>query len=133
MQDENKEDFALSVKGKKSGIQRIINACGYSVAGFKAAMEEAGFRELLCLHLVLFPVIIVVPFPLTEKMLLIFASGISLIVELLNTALEAAVDHTSLDFHPLAKRAKDAGSAAQYCALILVLVLWCLAIYGLLR
>ena len=63
-------------------------------------------------------------------MLLVFASGLSLVVELLNTALEAAVDHTSLEIHPLAKRAKDAGSAAQYTCLTFIAVLWSMAVYG---
>jgi diacylglycerol kinase len=63
-------------------------------------------------------------------MLLVFASGLSLVVELLNTALEAAVDHTSLEIHPLAKRAKDAGSAAQYTCLTFIAILWGMAVYA---
>ena len=58
------------------------------------------------------------------------ASGLSLVVELLNSALEAAVDHTSLEIHPLAKRAKDAGSAAQYTCLTFIAILWGMAVYA---
>ncbi|MDO4642731.1 MAG: diacylglycerol kinase [Cardiobacteriaceae bacterium] len=119
-----------SLKGRKSGVSRIINALRYSFDGIKAAVEEAGFRELLVIHGILFLLIIFIPFPLIHKMLLVFASGMSLIVELLNTALEAAVDHTSLEIHPLAKRAKDTASAAQYTCLLLIITLWCMSIYA---
>ena len=116
-------------KGRKSGVRRILKAIGYSIDGIKAAVEEAGFRELLCLHGALLLLLIFLPFPFTHKMLLVFASGLSLVVELLNTALEAAVDHTSLEIHPLAKRAKDAGSAAQLAALVLLAVTWLSALW----
>ena len=121
---------AEQFKGRKSGVRRILKAIGYSIDGIKAAVEEAGFRELLMLHTVLLILLIFLPFPLTQKMLLVFASGASLVTELLNTALEAAVDHTSTAIHPLAKRAKDAGSAAQYTCLAFVFTLWAMALYG---
>ena len=78
----------------------------------------------------LLALLIFLPFPLPEKMLLVLASGASLVTELLNTALEAAVDHTSLEIHPLAKRAKDAGSAAQYTCLTFVAILLGMALCG---
>lgn len=124
------ENPAAAFKGTKSGIGRLFNALRYSLDGIKAAIEEAGFRELLMLHTVLLILLIFLPFPLTQKMLLVFASGASLVTELLNTALEAAVDHTSTAIHPLAKRAKDAGSAAQYTCLAFVFTLWAMALYG---
>ena len=62
-------------------------------------------------------------------MLLIMASFISLITELFNTAIEAAVDHTSLAQHPLAKRAKDVGSVAQMLALLMLAILWAMALW----
>mgnify|MGYP000845860372 FL=1 len=136
MQDEKKsssltpENPAAAFKGTKSGLGRLFNALRYSLDGIKAAIEEAGFRELLMLHSVLLVVLIFLPLPLTQKMLLVFASGASLVTELLNTALEAAVDHTSTAIHPLAKRAKDAGSAAQYTCLAFVFTLWAMALYG---
>ena len=65
---------------------------------------------------------------IATKMVLVFASFFSLIVELFNTAIEAAVDHTSLARHPLAKRAKDLGSAAQMVALTLLGLLWLMAL-----
>ena len=136
MQDEKKpsprpeDNPAAAYKGTKSGVGRILNALRYSLDGIKAAIEEAGFRELLLLHAALLVILPFLPFPLTQKMLLVLASGASLVTELLNTALEAAVDHTSTAIHPLAKRAKDAGSAAQYTCLTFVAILWAMALYG---
>ena len=118
---------AEQYKGQKSGLARLRKALGYSIDGIRGALQEAAFRELLCLHGVLLALLIFLPFPLPEKMLLVLASGASLVTELLNTALEAAVDHTSLEIHPPAKRAKDAGSAAQLVALLLVGVFWLMA------
>ena len=108
------DSYASDAKGKK-GLSRIIKATGYSIDGFKAAYKfEAAFRQVLWLNLVLFIVIIVMPFDINVKMMLISASFLSLIVELFNTGIEASVDHTSTAQHPLAKIAKDVGSAAQF-------------------
>ena len=70
------------------------------------------------------------PFATSIKMLLIIASFLSLIVELFNTGIEASVDHTSTTQHPLAKVAKDVGSAAQFLALLLLFVLWSMALFS---
>ena len=126
MDDPNKQDYASTLKGKR-GIKRLINALRYSFDGIKAAYEEAGFRELLLLHSVLLVILCFVDFSLPVKMILFMASFISLIVELFNTVIEASVDHTSLERHPLAKRAKDVGSAAQYTSLAMIAVLWLMA------
>ena len=69
------------------------------------------------------------PFGLAVQLVLILASCMSLAVELIHTGIEAAVDHTSLDKHDLAKRAKDVGSAAQYLTLLMLAVLWLLALW----
>lgn len=126
------DSYASNAKGNK-GVSRIIKATGYSVDGFKAAYKyEAAFRQVLWLNVVLSIAIIFTPFDLSIKMLLIIASFLSLIVELFNTGIEASVDHTSTDQHPLAKIAKDVGSAAQFLALLLLLILWLLALSSLL-
>ncbi|WP_201548926.1 diacylglycerol kinase [Psychrobacter sp. Pi2-1] len=126
------DSFASHAKGK-TGILRIIKATGYSIDGFKAAYKfEAAFRQVVWLNLVLLAAVIVLPFALGIKMMLIVASFLSLIVELLNTGLEACVDHTSTARHPLAKIAKDVGSAAQFLALSLLMVLWVMALSALL-
>lgn len=122
------ESYASHAKGK-SGLSRIMNATRYSIDGFKAAYKyEAAFRQVFWLNLLLLIAVIFLPFAIVIKMMLIIASFLSLIVELFNTGLEASVDHTSTDRHPLAKIAKDVGSAAQFLTLSLLLVLWLMAL-----
>ncbi|WP_201581744.1 diacylglycerol kinase [Psychrobacter glacincola] len=120
--------YASEAKGK-TGFYRIIKAAGYSLDGFKAAYKfEAAFRQVFWLNLILFMAIILCPFTISIKMLLVVASFLSLIVELINTGIEASVDHTSTAKHPLAKIAKDVGSAAQFLALLLLFILWMMAL-----
>ena len=122
------DSFAQSAKGK-TGFYRIINAAGYSLDGFKAAYKfEAAFRQVIWLNLALLAAVITMPFSIGIKMMLVTASFLSLIVELLNTGIEACVDHTSTTKHPLAKIAKDVGSAAQFLSLCLLTVLWLMAL-----
>ena len=121
------DDYGKMMKGK-TGLQRIINATAYSRDGLRAACEEQGFRQLLWLHGILLVLSFVLPFSLAVQMVLVLVSGLSLAVELLNTGIEAAVDHTSLERHPLAKRAKDVGSAAQSVMLALTALLWVVAL-----
>lgn len=124
--------YASLAKGKK-GLSRIVKAAGYSLDGFKAAYKyEAAFRQVFWLNLVLFIAIILIPFDISIKMMLIITSFLSLIVELFNTGIEASVDHTSTEQHPLAKIAKDVGSAAQFLVLLLLSILWVMALWNLL-
>lgn len=121
--------YAADKKGK-SGIKRIINAFGYSKDGLAAAYRyESAFRQVLWLNLILIVLTFILNFDSATKMLLIIASFISLITELFNTAVEAAVDHTSTEKHELAKRAKDAGSAAQLLALTMLGIVWAIALW----
>ena len=121
--------YAADKKGK-SGIKRIINAFGYSKDGLAAAYRyESAFRQVLWLNLILIVLTFILNFDSTTKMLLIIASFVSLITELFNTAVEAAVDHTSTEKHELAKRAKDAGSAAQLLALTMLGIVWAIALW----
>lgn len=122
------EPNASDFKGQR-GLQRIINAAGYSKDGLLAAYRhEAAFRQLVLLHGILLSVICFADFDAAIAMMLIGASFLSLITELFNTAIEATIDYISLEKHPLAKRAKDVGSAAQMLALILTAVLWLIAL-----
>ena len=124
--------YASLAKGNK-GLSRIVKAAGYSLDGFKAAYKyEAAFRQVFWLNLVLFIAIILIPFDISIKMMLIITSFLSLIVELFNTGIEASVDHTSTEQHPLAKIAKDVGSAAQFLVLLLLFILWVMALLNLL-
>jgi diacylglycerol kinase (ATP) len=109
----------------KTGLRRLWNACGYSLAGFRAAYKhEDAFRQETHLALVLIPLAIWLPVGFIGKALMISSVLLVVIVELLNSAIEAAVDRISLENHDLAKRAKDIGSAAVLLSLINVTVVW---------
>lgn len=124
------DNFASSAKGK-AGLTRIVKAAGYSTDGFIAAYKnEAAFRQVFWLNSILLIIIALAPFTIILKMILLVASFLSLIVELFNTGIEASIDHTSTARHPLAKIAKDVGSAAQFLALVLLLILWVLALWS---
>lgn len=125
-----KEFKTNELKGK-TGFRRIVNAAGYSKDGLQAAWKyEAAFRQVLILNTILFILVWVKDFDVAVRMILIAVSFISVIIELLNTAIEAIVDYISLEQHPLAKIAKDAGSAAQMLALLLLTLMWLIALYG---
>lgn len=118
------ESFASSSKSRP-GFTRIIKASSYSIDGFIAAYKnEAAFRQVFWLNIILFMVLVFASFSMTVKLILLVASFLSLITELINTGIEACIDHTSTNQHPLAKIAKDVGSAAQFLALTLIFVLW---------
>lgn len=120
--------YAQEMKGK-TGIKRILKAANYSKDGFTAAYrQEAAFRQVLWLNLILSLSLIFIPFSLTIKMILLVVSALSIITELFNTGLEAAIDRISDEYHPLAKIAKDVGSAAQLVVLVLLAVVWAMAI-----
>jgi diacylglycerol kinase (ATP) len=116
----------------KTGIRRLVNALGYSLDGLTSAWRlEAAFRQVLILAMVGISIAFYLPLEPWAKSLLILTHLIGVIVELINSAIEAAVDHTSLEQHPLAKRAKDLGSAAQLVSLTALALIWALALTGL--
>ncbi|MDX2464177.1 MAG: diacylglycerol kinase [Porticoccus sp.] len=124
LQAEVRSNDAVSLKGK-GGLKRIILAMGYSMDGLLvASLEEAAFRQLLLLNIVLIPVACLLEITPAERAILIMVTVLTLIVELVNTGLEAAIDRISLDIHPLSKQAKDMGSAAQLLSLSLVIGVW---------
>jgi len=109
----------------KTGLIRIWNAFGYSLAGFRAAYKhEDAFRQELHLAVVLIPLALWLPASHIGKALMIGSVLLVIVVELINSAIEATVDRISLEKHDLAKRAKDIGSAAVLVSLINVLVVW---------
>lgn len=113
----------------KTGLQRLLNAARYSIAGFAAAARhEDAFRQELMLAAVLVPLGLWLGQTGVERALLIGSVMLVLIVELLNSAVEATVDRVSLDDHNLAKRAKDLGSAAVMLSLVIVAVVWLLVL-----
>jgi diacylglycerol kinase (ATP) len=115
----------------KSGLARIWRAFFYSMAGLSAALKhEHAFRQELMLAVVLIPLTFFLPASGMGRALMIAAVLLVLIVELLNSAVEAVVDRVSTENHPLAKRAKDIGSAAVFIALVNVAVVWGLVLFG---
>ncbi|MCP8463576.1 diacylglycerol kinase [Pseudomonas sp. ZM23] len=115
---------ASPFKGQ-TGLKRILNATGYSLAGFAAAFKgEAAFRQLVLINVILIPLSFFCDVTRGERALLIAVCLLALIVELLNSAIEAVVDRVSLERHPLSKNAKDMGSAAQFVALTIITVTW---------
>jgi len=115
----------------KTGLRRIWNALFYSFDGLKAAYRhEDAFRQEVWLALVLIPLALFLPVSGMGKALMMASVLMVLIVELLNSAVEATVDRVSLEHHRLAKRAKDIGSAAVLFSLINVAVVWLLVLFG---
>jgi len=115
----------------KTGLKRVWNALLYSLAGFKAAWKyEDAFRQEALLAAALIPLAFILDVAASGRALMIASILLVLIVELLNSAIEAAVDRISLENHQLAKRAKDIGSAAVLIALINVLVVWGVLLLG---
>lgn len=109
----------------KTGLRRLWNAFGYSLAGFRAAYKhEDAFRQEVLLAVVMVPLALWLPVGHIGKALMIGSVLLVIVVELLNSAIEATVDRISLDSHDLAKRAKDIGSAAVLVSLLNVLVVW---------
>jgi diacylglycerol kinase (ATP) len=115
----------------KTGLTRVWNAFHYSMAGLAAAYRnEDAFRQEVWLAAVLIPLALFLPVGVLGKALMIASVLLVIVVELVNSALEATVDRISLDHHHLAKRAKDIGSAAVFVALVNVLVVWGLILFA---
>lgn len=109
----------------KTGLRRLWNAFGYSLDGFRAAYKhEDAFRQEVWLAIVLIPLALWLPVTMIAKALMIGSVLLVIIVELINSAIEATVDRISLENHDLAKRAKDIGSSAVLVSLINVGVVW---------
>ena len=107
------------------GIKRVIRATGFSMKGLKAAwVHEAAFRQELMLAIVMLPIAVFVDITTLEKLLLIFSLFIVLIVELLNSAIEAVVDRIGDEIHTLSGQAKDIASAAVFMSLALGGITW---------
>jgi diacylglycerol kinase (ATP) len=111
-------------KGQR-GFQRLLNALFYSLSGLRLAFHhESAFRQEVALALVLIPLACFVDVSAAERVLLFGSVLLVLLVELLNSSVEAAVDRIGFDTHRLSKRAKDLGSAAVLIALLMLLATW---------
>ncbi len=115
----------------RTGLRRLINALRYSLEGMLSALRhEEAFRQEVVLAAVLVPAAVLAPVTALAKALMIACVLLVLVVELLNSALEAAVDRISLENHALAKRAKDLGSAAVFLSLVNLAVVWTIVLFG---
>ncbi len=107
------------------GLSRILNAIRYSIQGLVLAWNlESAFRQELTLALILLPTAVILPLPAIERLALVGTTIMVLVVELLNSSVEAAIDRISLDHHRLSGRAKDFGSAAVFVSLMFCGACW---------
>lgn len=112
------------------GLRRILNACVFSYYGYKATWEhEEAFRQEVFLFVVTTPLALWLGESVIEKLLLVGSIILVLLVELLNSAVEAAVDRVGLEHHELSGRAKDIGSAAVNLSLVWAAVTWISILY----
>ena len=110
---------------KNKGIKRVFKAFFYSLEGLASSMKhEAAFRQEALLAVILIPASFLLHVPIAQHLVLVASVILVLIVELINSSIEAVVDDISLRNRPLAKRAKDMGSAAVLLSLINCLVCW---------
>ena len=106
-------------------IKRLTNAFFYSLAGIRAAFkDEPAFRQEVVLAIILFPLAFFITPDWLERALLIGVWLLVMLVELINSAIEAAIDRISEEKHPLSKKAKDCGSAAVLVAIIIAALVW---------
>ena len=111
-------------KGRR-GLDRIVQAFFNSLAGLADAFRhESAFRQEILIAVVLIPLACILPVAPVERAVLIASVLLVMIVELLNTGVEAAIDRISFDHHSLSKRAKDIGSAAVFVSLALLVMVW---------
>jgi diacylglycerol kinase (ATP) len=124
------EQFTSEFKSK-SGFRRIVSACRYSLDGLRSAWRhEHAFRQELLLLAVGAIVAFALRISAFERLMLIGVLVLVLIVELINSALEAVVDRISLERHPLSKNAKDFGSAAVFLTCMLALAAWAVVLFN---
>jgi len=115
----------------KSGLKRIFSAFLYSIDGFKSAWKnEHAFRQEVSVFVVGTVIALVLRISAFEKLMLIGVLLLILIVELINSSIEAVVDRVSLERHPLSKNAKDFGSAAVLLTCLLAIAAWAVVLFN---
>lgn len=113
-----------------TGLRRIINAFGYSMKGLRAAFtHESAFRQETALLVIMLPLAILLGQNIVDYSILIGSLLLVIIVELLNSAVEAVVDRIGEEYHELAGRAKDIGSAAVFVSFVNVVVIWSMYVF----
>ena len=125
------KEQAVSEFKSKSGLKRIFSAFFYSIDGFKSAWKnEHAFRQELVLVVIGIVTALALPVSSFEKLMMIALLLLILVVELLNSAIEAVVDRVSLERHSLSKNAKDFGSAAVLLTLIIAVATWAVILFN---
>ena len=114
----------------RTGLNRVWHAFGYSISGLKAGWYEKAFRQEAIGAFLLVPLAFYVGHTWQETALLVGTVVLVMVVELLNTGIESAIDRIGPEWHELAKRAKDMGSAAVLLSLILCIGVWIAAIHA---
>lgn len=126
-------DPQVNPQKARKGLSRVLHAGGYSLQGLRAGWNETAFRQEAILACVLLPLAFWLGRHWVEVALLAGSVLLVLIVELLNTGIESAIDRIGPEWHDLSKRAKDMGSAAVLLALLLCGGIWAAALWAALK
>ena len=113
----------------RTGLNRLWHALGYSLSGLRAAWDEKAFRQEALASIVLLPLAFWFGQSWVETALLVGTVILVMVVELLNTGIESAIDRIGPEWHELAKRAKDMGSAAVLLSVLLCIGVWTAALF----
>lgn len=125
------DETAISEFKSKSGLKRIFSAFFYSIDGLRAAWrQEHAFRQELVLVIVGVLIALFLPVSAFEKLMMIAVLVLVLVVELINSAIEAVVDRVSLERHSLSKNAKDFGSAAVLLTFLIAVATWSVILFN---
>jgi diacylglycerol kinase (ATP) len=125
----NTPSTTVNPQKDRTGFSRMWHATGYSMAGLRAGWGETAFRQESLAAMVLIPVSLWLGSNWVETAMLAGSVVLVMVVELLNTAVETAIDRVGPEWHDLSKRAKDMGSAAVLLSLLLCLGIWAAALY----
>jgi len=128
--NQTEQNTPVNPQKARKGLSRIFHAAGYSAQGLMAGWEETAFRQEALVSIVLLPLAFALGQDWVEVALLSGSVLLVMIVELLNTAVESAIDRIGPEWHDLSKRAKDMGSAAVLLSLLLCAGIWMAAIWS---
>lgn len=120
----------VNAQKQRTGLSRMAHAFGYSLSGLRAGWGETAFRQEALVALVLLPLAYCLGQSWVEVALLAGSVVLVMVVELLNTGLESAIDRIGPEWHDLSKRAKDMGSAAVLLSLLLCAGIWIAALWA---
>jgi len=128
--EESKHDEHAPDAPPSIGFERVVKAFGYSIDGLAGTWRtEGAFRQEVIIAAVLIPLSCFFRVTMLEHALLIGSILMVLVVELLNSSMEAAIDRVSMELHPLSKKAKDTGSAAVLVAIVIAMLVWAAVLF----